>query len=242
RIDRRLHVEREIACDEMTVALTGLPKSYAKCLIRLSGLKGTSRAIQTAPGIFTPSGLRARVVKIVSRQQPIASVWSGALATAIVVMLCLVSVAVGGMTLVEATAFAGPVLAAATPTRSIPPDRPAQTTAAAASSPVKVQSSSRRTVTRALPPHPPTTERPVLPRTAVAPAPPVESREPNATTPLPAVTLPHAAQAATQPASAIALAATPVPLTPPSVPDETADSTRSPWSTAAARGGGSGRR
>src|SRR3954471_23302360 len=42
-IDRRLHVEREIACDEMTVAITGSPKTYAKCLVKLATLKGTAR-------------------------------------------------------------------------------------------------------------------------------------------------------------------------------------------------------
>ena len=62
-IDRRLHVEREIACDEMTVAITGSPKSYAECLMKLSRLRGTPRAMQTAPAVFTPSSLRARVVK-----------------------------------------------------------------------------------------------------------------------------------------------------------------------------------
>ena len=39
-IDRRLHVEREIACDEMTIEVTGSAKSYAACLVKLAGLKG----------------------------------------------------------------------------------------------------------------------------------------------------------------------------------------------------------
>ena len=29
-IDHRLHIEREIACDEITVAVTGSPKAYAR--------------------------------------------------------------------------------------------------------------------------------------------------------------------------------------------------------------------
>ena len=60
-IDRRLHLEREIACDELTVAITGSPKSYAECLVKLATLRGTRRPLQTAPAVFTPSGLRARV-------------------------------------------------------------------------------------------------------------------------------------------------------------------------------------
>ena len=52
-IDRRLHLEREIACDEVAVAITGSPKSYAECLLKLSTLRGTPRPMQTAPAVFT---------------------------------------------------------------------------------------------------------------------------------------------------------------------------------------------
>ena len=53
-IDRRLHIEREIACDEITVAVTGSAKAYAQCLLKLASLRGTPPAMRTAPAVFTP--------------------------------------------------------------------------------------------------------------------------------------------------------------------------------------------
>ncbi len=118
-IDRRLSLEREIACDEVTVAITGSPKSYAECLLKLSTRRGTPPPMQTAQAVFTPSGLRARVVKIVSPHPCIARRWSATLAALTIVVLCLAAVAVGGLTLVEATAFAQPLASARTLTRDL---------------------------------------------------------------------------------------------------------------------------
>lgn len=107
-IDRRLHVEREIACDEMTIEVTGSAKSYAACLVKVAGLKGRERTALAAPAVLTASGLRARVTRIVARHAFIAPLWSRSIATAIVSVLCLMSIAVGGLTLVEATRLALP--------------------------------------------------------------------------------------------------------------------------------------
>lgn len=116
-IDRRVHGEREIACDETAVAVTGSPKSYADCLIRLSGMNSTRPVLRMAPAIFARTGLRARIVKIVSRDQPIARMWSRALAATTVLVLCLVAATVRGVTLVETTILAKelPAVAARTP-------------------------------------------------------------------------------------------------------------------------------
>ena len=109
-IDRRLRIEREIACDEITVAVTGSAKAYAQCLLKLSSLRGTSPAMRTAPAIFTPAGLRARVIKIVSPHASIAPAWSRSIAAAIVISLSLISAGVGGRDVVEATALALPLV------------------------------------------------------------------------------------------------------------------------------------
>jgi hypothetical protein len=107
-IDRRLHVEREVACDEMTVAITGSPKSYAACLVKLASLRDGGQTLLAAPAVFTAPGLRARVTKIVGPRRWIAPVWSRSLAGAIVVALCAMSAGVGRLTLVEGTALALP--------------------------------------------------------------------------------------------------------------------------------------
>jgi beta-lactamase regulating signal transducer with metallopeptidase domain len=121
-IDRRLHVEREVACDEMTVGITGSPKSYAACLLKLAGMRGGSRAMQAAPAVFRAPGLRARVTKIVSPHRWIAPVWSRSLAGTIVVALSVMSAGLGRLTLVEATALALPFEALAKPIFGIRPD------------------------------------------------------------------------------------------------------------------------
>jgi D-alanyl-D-alanine endopeptidase (penicillin-binding protein 7) len=234
-IERRLHVEREIACDEVTVAFTGAPKSYAECLMKLCSLRGISRAMQSAPAIFTPSSLRARVVQIVSPHPPIATGWSRALAAAIVLVLCMLSVAVGGMSLVQASAFAEPVLSAGTIAR-LPMERlvPA---AASAPADAKAASSPRRTPTRATSPERPAAGQAGSSQSPIQPAAP-GSREPG---PAPAPAPTPAIEAVPQPAPLTALEGTAVPLTPPAAPNATPESSRSPWSAAAAGGAAIGR-
>ena len=107
-IDRRLHLEREIACDELTVAITGSPKFYAACLVKLAGLRGAERTLQAAPALFRAPGLRARVTKLLSGRGFIHPLWSRSLAAGVLSMLCAVSLAVAGVNLVESTVLAVP--------------------------------------------------------------------------------------------------------------------------------------
>lgn len=107
-IDRRLHIEREIACDEITIEITGSAKSYAACLVKLAGRNGGERTALAAPAALMASGLRARVTRIVCRHAFIPPLVSRGIATAIVSALCLVSMTAGGLTLVGSTVLALP--------------------------------------------------------------------------------------------------------------------------------------
>ena len=109
-IDRRLHIEREIACDEITVAVTGSAKAYARCLMKLASLRATLPALRTAPAVFTPASLRARVIKIVSPHTSLAPAWSCSIAAAILISLSLISIGLGGLTMVQTTALALPMV------------------------------------------------------------------------------------------------------------------------------------
>jgi beta-lactamase regulating signal transducer with metallopeptidase domain len=113
-LDRRLHVEREVACDEITIAITASPKSYAECLLKLADLKRPGRAMAAAPAVLTTFTLRARITKIVSPQRWMPPVWSHAIAATTISTLCLMSVALGELKLVEATVFALPFEATST--------------------------------------------------------------------------------------------------------------------------------
>ena len=228
-IDRRLHVEREIACDEMTVAITGSPKSYAACLMKLANLRGTPRTMQTAPAVFTPSDLRARVVMIVSAQRSIAPVWSRSLAAAMVLVLCLVSVAVGGLTVVEVGAFAQPLVATRTVTLSISSQRPVPVAPPVSSD--RASERLRRAPARSSSQPPKTEQLSPLRQPPIEPiVPPVshESKTMDST---------QASEANPEPAPEVAPQVVIVPDTPPQAsPKATAEQPRSPWSAAAAGG------
>jgi bla regulator protein blaR1 len=229
-IDRRLHVEREIACDEMTVAITGSPKSYAACLMKLANLRGTPRTMQTAPAIFTPSDLRARVVKIVSAQRSIAPVWSRALAAAMVLVLCLVSAAVGGLAVVEVGALAQPLVATRTLTLSISSPRPVPVAPPVSSD--RASERLRRAAARSPSPRPPKTEQ-----LSALPQPPIEPIVPPVSHESKTVDSTQASEANPAPAPAVAPQVVSVPDTPPQAsPKATAEQPRSPWSAAAAGG------
>lgn len=242
-IDRRLHVEREIACDEMTVGVTGSAKSYAECLMKLSSLKDGPQRLQMAPAVFARSGLRARVVKIVSPDQPIAPVWSRILAGAMVLALCVLSAAIGGVTLVEATALALPAVSAATRTLNVSTDRPV----AAEHSASPVTTPRRAPDRKAIRPS-------VIQQSAAEQSSPLPS--PQAETPS---TVPHespepepAAHAATsgaarateaehQTPSNAASDARSTPAQPLQRPPDVTPHTQSPWTAAAAGGSAIGR-
>jgi len=109
-IDRRLHLEREAACDEVVVALSGSPKLYAMCLVKLAGLRADRPAMLAAPAIRgAGGGLRNRVARIVSRRTPLSHAGSWTLATLVVCALCVVSVAAGGLTVVDIRELPSPL-------------------------------------------------------------------------------------------------------------------------------------
>jgi hypothetical protein len=243
-IDRRLHVEREIACDELTVLITGSPKSYAACLMKLSTIRDAPVAMRAAPAIFTPSGLRERVIKLVSQHRVIPPVWSRSLAAAIVVALSLTSLAVAGLTVVEVAAFAQPLVAARPiASLSLALDRPA--VAGAVKPGTKSERFGRRGVARPSSPQSPNTGQ----------HPPVRQLEVEQTTTPPAGPQPsrqaqpsHTPQAEPEPASATPATANVADTsqTPPAAtakPAETnTEQPRSPWSAAAAGGTSLGRK
>jgi hypothetical protein len=226
-IDRRLQREREIACDEMTVAITGSPKSYAACLLKLASVKGAARGVHGAPALFTMSGLRARVTKIVSPHRFIAPIWSRGLAAAIVSVLCITSVGVAGMELIAAAGFVLPVAPARMLTTNL--ERLAPPALPIPSLPQETKRSPRRTPVSAPSPHGTKAQEPPRPP---APPPTPTSDEPIAPAAVSGVD--STAAAAEPPADGTvapdspALVHNPEP-TPPAV---TAQPPRSPWGAA----------
>jgi beta-lactamase regulating signal transducer with metallopeptidase domain len=100
--DRRLHLEREIACDEMTVSLTGSTRAYAACLAKLASLPSLARPPLQAIGALSGSNLRRRVVLILARDRRPASRVRVFIATAAPILVGALSVLVGGYRIVGA--------------------------------------------------------------------------------------------------------------------------------------------
>jgi beta-lactamase regulating signal transducer with metallopeptidase domain len=107
-LERRLHVEREVACDELTVAVTGSPASYAACLVKLAEARGAERTPLAAPAMLRATGLRGRVTRIVSQQTLLAPAPARGIAAGVVTMLAAAAIAVAALRLVEPAALAFP--------------------------------------------------------------------------------------------------------------------------------------
>ena len=232
-IDRRLRIEREIACDEITVAVTGSAKAYAQCLLKLSSLRGTAPAMRTAPAIFTPAGLRARVIKIVSPHASIAPVWSRSIAAAIVASLSLITAGVGGRDVVEATALALPLVPSRLLTTTL--DRVAPKPLPALSPDRLTGRSPRSTGGRAL-----SAQRPKAEQPAPSSPPRAEPVTPPATEVANHVDAASAVEADAEPAAGeLVPTERPIPLERSEV---TPEPPQSPWSAAAAGGKAVGRK
>jgi beta-lactamase regulating signal transducer with metallopeptidase domain len=98
-IDRRLQVEREVACDETAVAVTGSAKSYATCLVKLTDLSAVTPVSLAAPGAVTAGSLRYRVTRIVSERPFSSPIWSRGLGTAVVAALLTLAAGIGSFEL-----------------------------------------------------------------------------------------------------------------------------------------------
>jgi beta-lactamase regulating signal transducer with metallopeptidase domain len=120
--NRQIHLEREMACDEMVVAVTGAPRAYAACLTYLATLTRAPRDARLAVGAIGASGrLRRRVLQVLA--------WDGRtvgatrLTTAALVVLLVTlalwvgnvrvfSSAIASVALLEAQSLVAPSLAA----------------------------------------------------------------------------------------------------------------------------------
>jgi beta-lactamase regulating signal transducer with metallopeptidase domain len=112
-LERQLDLEREVACDEMAVAVTGSAKAYATCLATLAALPGGPVRTWPLLAVASPSNLRRRLIRILAGE-PVVSVrpW-GAAVLGPSVALAALAVAVGNIQVVEPAARSSGVPGAA---------------------------------------------------------------------------------------------------------------------------------
>ena len=102
-LDRQLGIEREIACDEMAVAVTGSAKGYAASLVKLASLPALRPMPQAGLPAIGPVSLRRRIVRILSRD-PAATATPWRLAAAgSSASLCVLAIMLGDVRAIEAT-------------------------------------------------------------------------------------------------------------------------------------------
>jgi D-alanyl-D-alanine endopeptidase (penicillin-binding protein 7) len=92
-LERRMLIEREVACDETAVAVTGCPKRYAASLTAVAALPSSAAEPLGAMGVLSTPALTRRVVRILSTRtlaSRASSAGAAALAVAILTGVALV--------------------------------------------------------------------------------------------------------------------------------------------------------
>jgi len=91
-LERQLRVEREVACDEMAVAVTGNAKCYAACLTMMASLGPKRRHAASALGALSSPTLSARILRILSARPT--RKWSALAAAMLAILVGVFSMAV----------------------------------------------------------------------------------------------------------------------------------------------------
>lgn len=99
-IDRQLHMEREAACDERAILLTGSPRDYAACLTRLAEMRGSTSAALLAPGAAHASHLTGRIERVLARKTLPSLVTSATTGTLAMVVLTGLAISLSGVSLI----------------------------------------------------------------------------------------------------------------------------------------------
>ena len=97
----QLHAEREAACDQLAVSITGSAKAYAGCLAKIATLRAGALRPLPVVGAIAGTGLRDRVGRILSPRRTLSS-WHRAGLAAATVVPCAMALWIGGVTMIDA--------------------------------------------------------------------------------------------------------------------------------------------
>lgn len=115
-LERQMRIEREAACDEIAVSITGSPKSYAACLATLAGLMPARVRMLPAVNALSSPGLRTRVMRILAHKTLLSAGRSTGAASIVMLVLAVLSPAIAGLRLIDrAESGSGSIAAAAMP-------------------------------------------------------------------------------------------------------------------------------
>lgn len=100
-IDRQLRFEREVACDDRAIMITGFPKAYAAGLAKLASLLPARAVALPAPGVLSSSGIAKRIVRILAPRSETSTGRTLAAATTATLMLSATAWYVASFELVQ---------------------------------------------------------------------------------------------------------------------------------------------
>jgi hypothetical protein len=228
-----MRIEREIACDETAVRVTGSPKRYAASLAAMAELLPLRHRPATAVGVFSSPTLSARVPRILSIGRLRTARWSAS--TALVVVVLLSALAVG---VAQVRVFAWPI--AETVASVMQPAARIQPRVARVAPPPVLRTRQSDQAARA-----PQPQKPGTPPEVTVPSTPIVPVDTASITTLPAPDDNVAASQAPQPASTAPPVASLAPPQPkPSPAPRTSappDDGQTPWGAAADAGTALGR-
>ena len=99
-LDRRIHADREAACDDWTVNLTGSARAYAMSLTRLATIDSAPRRDILLPAAIVPSELSLRVMSLLDDKRTTSTRRGNAWTAAIVPALLALALAVSDLQLI----------------------------------------------------------------------------------------------------------------------------------------------
>jgi beta-lactamase regulating signal transducer with metallopeptidase domain len=102
-IDRRLSAERETACDDWTINLTGSTKGYAACLAKLASVGLHPRQALLLPAAVSSSTLATRIVQLLDPRRNTTTRGAAVVTGAVIAVCTVVACAASRIDLVIAT-------------------------------------------------------------------------------------------------------------------------------------------
>jgi bla regulator protein BlaR1 len=114
-LERRLTLEREVACDHVVVRVTGSAKEYAACLLTLATLpRRASRSVH-ALAVVSPGGVRRRIVRVVAGPSTVSAWRARAAAVSAASVLGAVALGLGQVHAIQMAGATGAAMLPASP-------------------------------------------------------------------------------------------------------------------------------
>ena len=100
-IDRQLHINRETACDDWTINLTGSARRYAACLTKLAAHNLAMRDAVLLPAVLSEGDLTTRVTQLLDRRRSTSTKQPATLIALSLALLIALGMFVAGIHLVR---------------------------------------------------------------------------------------------------------------------------------------------